>query len=104
MSLIVREIAGLCYHLDKLYNGERDKKRKKEIGKNFEIMSGILDRAIRSQFDENDKEYKKNVRRLKKNIREIKRQSGLLDKYEKLMEGLAGIGKEMGGLLGDTPR
>ncbi len=99
MSKMVKEIAGLCYHLDKLYTVEKDKKAKKEIGKNFNIMSDLLDRAIRSQFDENDSIYKKSVRKLRKYSREIKNKSRQLDKYINFFSGISSLGEQLEELL-----
>ena len=99
MSKMVKEIAGLCYHLDKLYTVEKDKKAKKEIGKNFDIMSDLLDKAIRSQFDDNDPIYKKSVRKLRKYSREIKSKSGQFDKYINFFSGMRGLGEQLEELL-----
>ena len=99
MSKMVKEIAELCYQLDKLYTVEKDKKAKKEIGKNFDIMSDLLDKAIRSQFDENDSIYKKNVRKLRKYSREIKSKSGQFDKYINFFSGMRGLGEQLEELL-----
>ena len=95
MLKMVKEIAGLCYHLDKLYMGEKDKRIKKEIAKNFELMSGLLDKAIRSQFDENDAQYKKSVRKLKKYSREIKKESELMNRYETFFSGISSLGEQL---------
>lgn len=95
MSKIVKEIAGLCYHLDKLYTAEHNGKIKKEIGKNFDIMSGILDKAIRSQFNENDPLYKKSVRKMRKYSKMIREESELLDKYDKFFTGLSSLGEQL---------
>ena len=99
MSKIVKEIAGLCYHLDKLYTAEKDRKIKKVIGENFNTMSELLDKAIRSQFDENDSVYKKSVRKMRKYSREIKKESDLLDKYDRFFSGLSSLGEQLEELL-----
>ncbi len=99
MSKIVKEIAELCYQLDKLYVKEKDEKIKNEIGERFDIMSNLLDKAIRTQLDENDTVYKKSLRKLRKYIREIKKESELLEKYEKFFSGLSLIGEQMDKLL-----
>jgi len=99
MSKMVKEIAGLCYHLDKLYTVEKDKKIKKEIGKNFDIMSGLLDKAIRSQFDENDPGYKKSVRKLRKYSKKIEKETVKFDKFETFFSGLNSLGEQLEDLL-----
>ncbi len=99
MSKMVKEIAGLCYHLDKLYSGEKDKKIKKEIDENFYRMSALLDRAIRSQLDEHDPIYKKNVRKIRKYSKEIESESERLAKYEQFFSGLNRLGEQLDELL-----
>jgi len=95
MMKMVKEIAGLCYQLDKLYSGEKDRNTKKEIGKNFDRMSDLLDRAIRSQFDENDTGYKSSVRKLRKLSRELKKESEALRGYERFFAALSGLGDQL---------
>ena len=95
MSKMVKEIAGLCYHLNKLYIGEKDNKVKKVIGESFEKMSDVLDKAIRLQLDENGLLYKKSVRKISKYSKEIERESKLLEKYEKFFEGLSRLGDQL---------
>ncbi|MEN8222297.1 MAG: hypothetical protein ABFR36_03475 [Acidobacteriota bacterium] len=99
MSKMVKEIAGLCYHLDKLHIGEKDNKIRKEIGENFDKMSDILDKAIRAQLDENELLYKKSVRKIRKYSKKIERESGLLEKYEFFFEGLSSLGEQLEELL-----
>ena len=95
MSKMVKEIAGLCYHLDKLYISEKDNKVRKVIGENFGRMSDVLDKAIRSQLDENGLLYKKSVRKIRKYSKEIERQSVLLEKYEKFFERVSDLGNQL---------
>ena len=95
MLKMVKEIAGLCYHLNKLYSEESNGKIKKEIGRNFDKMSGILDKAIRSQFDENDSLYKKNVRKLRKLSKDIQKKSEILGRYEIFFSGLSDLGEQL---------
>jgi len=95
MSKMVKEIAGLCYHLDKLYISEKDNKVRKVIGENFDRMSDVLDKAIRSQLDENGLLYKKSVRKIRKYSKEIERQSILLEKYEKFFERVSDLGNQL---------
>jgi len=99
MSKIVKEIAELCYQLDKLYINEKDRAIRREIGENFDIMSNLLDKAIRTQLNENDVVYKKYVRKLRKYTREIKKESELLDKYENFFLGIDRFGKQLDKLL-----
>ncbi len=92
---MVKEIAELCYNLDKLYTKEKDKVIKKKIGKNFDTMSGILDKAIRSQFNENDAVYKKSVRKMRKYSKIIKDGTELLDKYGQFFSGMSDFGNQL---------
>ena len=95
MSKMVKEIAGLCYHLDKLYISEKDNKVRKVIGENFDRMSDVLDKAIRSQLDENGLLYKKSVRKIRKYSKEIERQSILLEKNKKFFEMVSDLGNQL---------
>ncbi len=99
MIKMVKEIAGLCYELDKLYIHEKDKKKKQEIGKNFDIMSGLLDKAIRSQFDENDTVYKRSVRKLRKYSKMIREKTEQLERFERYFSGLSNLGEQLDELL-----
>ncbi len=99
MSKMVKEIAGLCYHLDKLYISEKDNKARKVIGENFDRISDILDKAIRSQLDENSKLYKKSVRKIRKYSKDIENESEMLEKFEKFIKGLSGLGDQLEGLV-----
>lgn len=99
MVKMVKEIAGLCHHLNKLYAGEENKKIKKEIGRNFDRMTGILDRAIRSRLDENDPLYRKSVRKIRKAVRDIERESERFLRLEDFVSGLTGLGDQLEELL-----
>ena len=96
---MVKEIAGLCYHLDKMYAGEKNKKIKEEIGKNFDRMTGILDRAIRLRMDENDIAYRISVRKVRRVIRDIERESDRFRKLEDFVSELSGLGDRLEELL-----
>ena len=99
MSKLVKEVAGLCYSLDKLYYSEEDPKRKKEVRKNFKNLSRLLGKAIRHQFDENDLMYKREVRRFKKISADIKKRRKGLYKYERLISNIVKIADQLDYIL-----
>lgn len=99
MLKLVKEVAGLCYSLDKLYYREKNVGRKKELEKNFIILSKLLERAIKSQFEENDMFYKKEVKKLRKISADIKKAGKGLYKYEKLISNLSKISENLDHIL-----
>lgn len=99
MSKLVKEIAGLCYHLDKLYYEEEDKKKKTELKKNFNILSKLLERSIRSRFDENEKFYKKSVREIRKNIKKINKVKEGLAKIDRFIADLSEVTENVSSLI-----
>ncbi|MEN8154816.1 MAG: hypothetical protein ABFR75_12425 [Acidobacteriota bacterium] len=99
MSKLVKEIAGLCYHLDKLYYEEENKKVRAELKKNFDILSKLLERSIRSSFDENEKFYKKGVREIRKSIREINKVKEGLAKIDRFIADLSQLSENVSSLI-----
>jgi molecular chaperone DnaK (HSP70) len=73
MSKLVKEIAGLCYEVNKLYYDEEDKKIRKEYKERFDKLLLLLEKAITSQFNENDKEYKNIIKKIKRANKKIKK-------------------------------
>lgn len=99
MAKMVKEIAGLCYSLDKLYYETKDKKKKREIEKNFNIMSSILEKSVRSEFNENSEQYKKELRRLKRINSNIKKFRKGMYKLENIIKNSAKIAEGIGNII-----
>jgi len=99
MSKLVKEIAGLCYSLDKLYYSEKDPKQKKDVEKNFKILSRLLSKAIKHQFDENDLLYKEDVKKIRKINRNIKKRKNGLYKFERLISNIIKITDQLDFIL-----
>jgi len=99
MSKMVKELAGLCYQLNKLYIREKDKKTREEIGENFDRMTAVLDRAIRAQLDKNDIAYRISVRKIRRVVRDMERESERFRKLDVFLDGLRDLGEQLEDLL-----
>jgi len=99
MSKLVREIAGLCYEVNKLYYNENDEKIKKEYKERFDKLTVLLERAINSQFDENDKLYKDAIKSIKKTNKKIKKLKTGLKKTVEIFVLLSDITENIDTLL-----
>lgn len=99
MSKMVKELAGLCYQLNKLYIREKDKKTREEIGESFDRMTAVLDRAIRAQPDKNDIAYRISVRKIRRVVRDMERESERFRKLDVFLDGLRDLGEQLEDLL-----
>ncbi len=99
MSKLVKEIAGLCYDINKLYYEEKDEEIKKEFKKKFEKLSKLLEKAIISQFNEDDKTYKDAIKKINKVNGKIKKLKINLLKTEKIFAYLSEIIENIDTLL-----
>ncbi len=102
MSKLVKNIAGLCYEVNRLYYEEKDKIVKKELKIRFEKISALLDKAIISQFDENDKIYKSTIRKINKVNKKIEKLKIDLKKTEEIFVFLSDIIENIDTLLTDA--
>ncbi len=102
MSKLVKKIAGLCYDVNKLYYEEKDEKIKKEYKDRFEKLSKLLEKAIRSQLDENDKTYKNAVKKIRKVNTKIEKLNTGLQKAENIFVYLSEIIENIDILLTDV--
>lgn len=99
MSKLVKKIAGLCYDVNKLYYEEKDEKVKKEFKDRFEKLSKLLEQAIRSQLDENDKTYKNAVKKIRKVNKKIEKLYAGLQKTDNIFVYLSEIIENLDTLL-----
>jgi seryl-tRNA synthetase len=102
MSKLVKNIAGLCYEVNKLYYEEKDKKVKKEFKAKFEKLIKLLEKAIKSQFNENDKAYKDVMKDIKKINKKIKKLKTDLKKTEEIFVFLSDIIENIDTILTDV--
>lgn len=91
MSKLVKEIAGLCYEVNKLYYDEDDKKIKEEYKERFDKLIIILERVINADFDEDDRTFKKTIKDIKKINGKIKKLKTGLDKTVEIFVLLSDI-------------
>ena len=99
MSKLVKKIAGLCYDVNKLYYDEKDEKVKEELKDRFEKLSKLLEKAIISQFDENDIVYKDAIKKINTVNRKIKKVKENLQKTEKIFVYLSELIENIDTLL-----
>jgi len=99
MSKLVKKIAGLCYDVNKLYYEAKKEEVKKELKDRFEKLSKLLEKAIISQFDENDKAYKDAIKKINNVNRKIKKLKINLLKIEKIFVYLSEIIENIDTLL-----
>lgn len=102
MSKLVKRVAGLCYDINKLYYEEKDEKLKKKYKDRFEKLSKLLEKAIISQFDENDKVYKDVVKKIKKVNKKIEKLKKNLLQIEEIFVFLSEIIENIDTLLKET--
>lgn len=83
MSILINEIKDILGRLNEYYYEVEDKRERQKIKENFEILSNLLEQAVRKQLDENDEIYQQAVAKLKETVSQIEKlKKQLLDSTE----------------------
>ena len=99
MSDLIKELADILYKLDNLYYETKSEEKKEKIKTHFNNLSVQLERAIRSQFDENDALYKVVVQQLKKAGNQLKKLKEDLEKITNIFKLLTDLSQQLDSLL-----
>ena len=86
MEAIIEQLYIILEKLNKLYYEAGDQDEQEKIETSINNLSEILERAMKSQFDENEKAYMEAMKELKKTAKRI-------DEVNKSMNGITNIFK-----------
>ena len=104
MSDLIKELADVLYKLDNLYYETKSEEKKEKIKIHFFNLSEHLEKAIRSQFDENDTLYLGATRQLKKAGSQLDKLKDDLEKITNIFKLLTDLTLQLDILLTKSSR